>query len=314
MRDRSWRLHGSITALASPFRDGRLDEERLGAMVARQVARGTTALVVSGSTGEASMLSMSEHVRLIRTVSAVAAGCVPVIAGCTATATEVSRFLAVAAARAGADAVMLAAPPYVKPTQEGIAAHMRAVARAADLPVVLYDVPSRVGVAIADATVARLFAEGVVIALKDATGDLSRPARLRALCGPGLVQLTGEDAEAVAYRAAGGDGCVSVTANLSPALCALVQRCWDDGDIRRARDIEAVLAPLHRALFLESNPIPLKAALAEIGLCGDVVRAPLTPALEATRAALAVALAGVMPAEDDAARCRAAVPVMRMTG
>jgi 4-hydroxy-tetrahydrodipicolinate synthase len=313
MRDRSWRLHGSITALASPFRDGRLDEERLGAMVARQLARGTAGLVASGSTGEASMLSMSEHVRLIRAVSAVAAGSVPVIAGCTATATEVSRFLAVAAARAGADAVMLAPPPYVKPTQEGIAAHMRAVARAADLPVVLYDVPSRVAVAIADATVARLFAEGVVIALKDATGDLSRPARLRALCGPGLVQLTGEDAQTVAYRAAGGDGCVSVTANVAPALCALVQQCWDDGDIRRARDIEAMLAPLHAALFLESNPIPLKAALAEAALCADIVRAPLTPAVEATRAALARALAGVMPEEGEAARFRAAAP-MRMTG
>lgn len=180
MRDRSWRLHGLITALASPFRDGRLDEERLTVMAARQVARGTTALVASGSTGEASMLSISEHVRLIRMVAAVSAGCVPVIAGCTATATEVSRFLAVAAARAGADAVMM--------------------------------------------------------------------------------------------------------------------------------------APLHTALFLESNPIPLKAALAAIRLCAETVRAPLTPALEATRAALSRALAKVMTEEDAVARLQSAAPMMRMAG
>lgn len=314
MRDRNWRLHGSITALASPFRDGRLDEDRLGMMVARQMARGTSALVAAGSTAEASMLSMSEHVRLIRTVSAVAGGRVPVVAGCTATATEVSRFLAVAAARAGADAVMLAPPPYVKPTQEGIVAHVREVARAADLPVVIYDVPSRVGVAIADDTVARLYAEGLIIGLKDASGDLSRPGRLRGLCGPGLVQLTGEDPQAVGYRAAGGSGCVSVTANVAPALCALLQRCCDDGDEGQARDIESLLASLQAALFLESNPIPLKAALACIGLCADTVRAPLTPAVAATRAALDRALAVVMVHEEGAARVRLAVPTLGMTG
>jgi 4-hydroxy-tetrahydrodipicolinate synthase len=307
------RLGGSITALASPFRDGRIDEAAVVLMIERQIARGTTALVVSGSTGEAAMLSLSEHARLVKLVAAVAGGRVPVIAGCTASATDVACGLAVAAARGGADGLLLAAPPYVKPTQAGIACHVRAVARAADLPVVLYDVPSRVGVAVADETVAGLFAQGVVVALKDATGDLSRPGRLRALCGPGLVQLTGEDALAAGYRAMGGDGCISVTANLAPALCARLHQRWVAGDLAGVAALRALLAPLHAALFLEGNPIPLKAALGMVGLCGETVRAPLTPASEATRAVLRSALAAVMPREDEAARA-ASAPRLRLVG
>lgn len=306
------RLQGSIVALASPFRDGRLDEAALAVLTERQIARGTSALVVAGSTGEASMLSLSEHVRLVRVAVAVSAGRVPVIAGCTAIATEMSRSLAVAAARAGADALMLAPPPYVKPTQAGIIVHMREVSRAADLPIVLYDVPGRTGVAIEDATVAALHTCGTAIGLKDATGDMRRPALLRATCGPGLALLTGEDAQAAIYRAAGGDGCVSVTANVAPYLCAQLQQCCDLGDLGGLNALEVLLAPLHAALFLESNPIPLKAALAQICLCTETLRAPLTPATDATRAALGRALATVMEAE-----CRwqrSASRAMRLAG
>jgi len=295
-------LGSSIAALASPFRCGRLDEAALAVMVERQIQRGTSALVVSGSTGEAAMLSLSEHARLVRLVSVIAAGRVPVIAGCTASATEMASGLAVAAARAGADALLLAPPPYVKPTQAGITAHVKAVARAADLPVILYDVPSRVGVAVADATVAELHATGVAVALKDATGDLSRVRRLRSLCGPSLLQFTGEDGLAAAYRAMGGNGCISVTANVAPALCAALHRAWETGQQHRFETLRDMLAPLHAALFLESNPIPLKAALRALGLCEDTLRAPLTAATETTRSTLRAVLQGVMSLEDDLAR------------
>jgi 4-hydroxy-tetrahydrodipicolinate synthase len=300
------RLSGSITALATPFRDGRIDEAAQVALVERQILRGTAALVVCGSTGEAAMLSLAEHAHNVRLVVSVAAGRVPVIAGCTAQATADACALAVAAVRAGADGLLLAPPPYVKPTQLGIIAHTTAVARAADLPIVLYDVPSRVGVAIADTTVANLSDAGHVIAVKDATGDLSRPPRLRDLCGPGLLQFTGEDSLAGAYRAMGGHGCISVTANVAPALCAALHSAWDAGDLARHVRLRDLLAPLHAALFAESNPIPLKAALAQLHLCLDGLRAPLTPASPTTHDRLAGVLARILPAEDREARPRSA--------
>jgi 4-hydroxy-tetrahydrodipicolinate synthase len=223
---------------------------------------------------------------------------VPVIAGCTAAATEASVSLATAAARAGADALLLAPPPYMKPTQEGIIAHVGAVMGAADLPIVLYDVPARTGVAVADATVARLFEQGLIAAIKDATADLSRPPRLRALCGEQLLQFGGDDATAVAYRAMGGVGCVSVTANVTPALCAALHRSWDEGDLARVARLRDLLDPLHQALFIESNPIPLKAALAAVALCGGELRLPLTRASENTRLRLQHVLDTVMPVEE----------------
>jgi 4-hydroxy-tetrahydrodipicolinate synthase len=291
------RLTGSITALATPFRDGRIDEGAVVALVERQIRAGTAALVVCGSTGEAAMLSLSEHARLVRLVAAIAAGRIAVIAGCTATATDVARGLAVASCRAGADALLLAPPPYVKPTQAGIMHHVRAVGEAAELPVILYDVPSRVGVAIADETVATLYDRGHIAAIKDATGDLDRPRRLRRLCGVGLAQFSGEDAQAVQHRAMGGAGCISVTANLTPALCARMHKSWDRGDIAEVERIAGILGPLHAALFMESNPIPLKAALGMLGLCGEALRAPLTQAADPTRQALRAALTHVMPQE-----------------
>ena len=290
-------LRGSITAIATPFRDGRIDEGAVVALVERQIRGGTAGLVVAGSTGEAAMLSISEHARLVRLVVAVAAGRIPVIAGCTASATDMACGLAVAACRSGADTLLLAPPPYVKPTQEGIIRHVRAVGRAAELPVVLYDVPSRVGVAIADETVAHLHNGSHIAAIKDATGDLDRPLRLRRLCGAELAQFSGEDLQAVQHRARGGVGCISVSANVAPALCARMHNRWDASDAIEVERIGSILAPLHAALFMESNPIPLKAALAMLSLCRETVRAPLTPASDATRQALRAALASVMPME-----------------
>ena len=296
------RILGSLTALATPFRQTRIDWDALSRLCERQVARGTAALIVCGSTGEAAALTQPEYARAVHTVVEAARRRVPVIAGCTALSTSATVALGVEAATAGAGALLCAVPPYVKPAQEGIFAHVRAVAHAADLPVVLYDVPSRASVAIADATVARLFEAQYVVGFKDATADLSRPPRLRALCGEGLAQWSGDDATAPGYRAMGGHGCISVTANVAPALCAALHAAWDNGDRARFAELRDLLAPLHAALFVESNPVPLKAALACLKLCTNEVRLPLTRATPATDEVLRNVLAGIMREEELAAR------------
>ena len=293
---------GSLTALATPFRHTRLDCDALARLSERQIARGTAALIACGTTGEAAALTQSEYARAVHTVTEAAAGRVPVIAGCTAPSTATTIALGQEAASAGADALLCAVPPYVKPSQEGIFAHIRAIAHATDLPVVLYDVPSRAGVAIADDTVARLHEAQYIVGLKDATADLSRPPRLRARCGDRFMQWSGDDATAPAYRAMGGDGCISVTANVVPALCALLHAAWDNGDLVRFSALRDLLDPLHAALFQESNPIPVKAALAALQLCGNDMRLPLTRPLPATAARLDAVLAAIMRAEEAAVR------------
>jgi 4-hydroxy-tetrahydrodipicolinate synthase len=293
---------GSLTALVTPFRQTRVDWDALSRLSERQIARGTAALIVCGSTGEAAGLTQPEYARAVHTVVEAAAGRVPVIAGCTALSTSAAIALGCEAATAGADALLCAVPPYVKPTQEGIFAHIRAIAHATDLPIVLYDVPSRAGVPIADDTVARLYDAQFIVGLKDATADLSRPPRLRARCGDRFMQWSGDDATAPGYRAMGGHGCISVTANVAPALCALLHAAWDHGDLVRFAELRDRLDPLHHALFVESNPIPVKAALASLKLCSDEVRLPLTRATPATVAKLEAVLAPIMREEEQAAR------------
>jgi 4-hydroxy-tetrahydrodipicolinate synthase len=205
------------------------------------------------------------------------------------------------AARVGADALLCAPTPYVKPSQEGIAAHIRAIADASGLPIVAYDVPGRAGVSIRDETLAALFEHGLIAGLKDATADLARPPRLRALCGETFAQLSGDDATAAVYRAAGGHGCISVTANLVPSLCSTLHTAWDRADqagFTRFARLRDRLAPLHDALFAETNPVPLKAALALLGLATAEVRLPLTKCCEATRWRLERALRPLMEIEE----------------
>jgi 4-hydroxy-tetrahydrodipicolinate synthase len=289
-------IGGSWVALVTPFRAEGIDENALGRLVEWQIQRGSAALVMCGSTGEAATLTAAEAMRVVRIAVEASHGRVPVVAGCTASGTDHAITLAMDAAKAGADALLCAPPPYVKPTQEGIVAHIRAIAHATDRPIVLYDVPGRVGVGLADATVARLFDDQLIVALKDATADLSRPPRLGSLCGRALLQLSGDDATAPGYRAMGGDGCISVTANVAPALCAAMHRAWDSGELVAFGRVRDQLDPLHAALFAESNPIPVKAALAELGLCSDAVRLPLTRATKATRERLRALLPDVMAA------------------
>jgi 4-hydroxy-tetrahydrodipicolinate synthase len=291
-------LGGSLTALATPFRDGAIDEPAFIALCRRQIERGTTALVVCGSTGEAAALGLEEQALLFRLAVDTANGLVPVIAGCGGPSTEAAAAVAGVAASCGVAALLCAATPYVKPSQEGIIAHMRKLAHVSDLPVIVYDVPSRAGVAIKDDTVARLFERGLVIGIKDATAELGRPPRLRALCGPDFLQLSGDDATAAAYRAAGGHGCISVTANLVPSLCASMHLSWGSLDMAGFAGTRDLLAPLHDALFLESNPVPLKAALAMLALSSDYVRLPLLRAAEATRDRLSEVLAPIMSREE----------------
>ena len=245
---------------------------------------------------------LSEYARAVRTVVEVTAHRAPVIVGCTTLVTSAAVTIGLEASSAGADALLCAVPPYVKPTQEGIIAHIRAIAHATDLPVVLYDVPSRSGVAITDNTVARLHDAELIVGLKDATADVTRPTRLRARCGNDFLQWSGDDATAPAYRAMGGTGCISVTANVAPALCALLHRSWDSGDLTRFAALRDLLDPLNAVLFKESNPIPVKAALAGLGLCTDEVRLPLTRATLATQERLLALMPPVMLAEEHAAQ------------
>ena len=293
---------GSLTALATPFRDARPDWDALSRLSERQIERGTAALIVCGSTGEAAGLTQAEYARAVHLVVETANARVPVIAGCTAPSTSVAIALGTEAAAAGAAALLCAVPPYVKPTQDGIFAHLRAIAHATDLPIVLYDVPSRSAAAISDDTVVRLHDAELIVGLKDATADLSRPTRLRARCGDAFMQWSGDDATAPAYRAMGGADCISVTANVTPALCALLHRAWDTGDLSRFAALRDLLDPLHAALFVESNPIPVKAALAHLGLCTSEVRLPLTRATLATQERLLTTMTPVMQAEEHAAR------------
>ncbi len=293
-------IGGSLAALVTPFREGKVDDRALATLCERQIRGGTAGLVVCGSTGEATALSAAEHARVVTVAVESAANRVPVIAGCSAPATEAATLLAVAATRNGATALLCAPPPYSRPAQEGIASHVRAVAHAADLPVILYDVPGRVGVAIEDETVARLYERGLVMAIKDAAGDLSRPARLRSLCGGDLIQFSGDDATAPAHRAMGGHGCISVSANVTPALCARLHAAWDRIDLVEFARIRDLLAPLHRSLFLESSPGPVKAALCMVGLCNGDLRLPLSRACCSTLDALGSLLPEVIRAEDEA--------------
>jgi 4-hydroxy-tetrahydrodipicolinate synthase len=303
-------LPGSLTALVTPFRDDTtLDLTALSLLVERQVSGGTSGLVVCGSTGEAASLVLSEYADTVRCVVEAAARRVPVIAGCTTMATPAAIVLAKAACMVGADALLCAPPPYVKPSQPGLVAHIGAIAGATELPVVLYDVPSRSGVPIADATIAQLHDAGLIVGLKDATADLSRPPRLRALCGDRFAQWSGDDATAAAYRAMGGAGCISVTANVTPTLCTFMHDAWDRRDVTRFAALRDLLDPLHAALFVETNPVPVKSALASLGLCSDQVRLPLLRATAGTLERLCMVMPQVMLAEEHAARSIAQMPM-----
>lgn len=277
------KLSGYAPALPTPFSaDGRIDCDAFERFCDRQVAEGATALIVCGTTGEAPTLTPTEHRKLVWLATKTARGRVPVIAGAGSNATAHAIELGKDAEAAGADAILSVVPYYNKPTQAGLLAHFRAIADATGLPLILYDVPSRTVTGLADDTVARLAEHPRIIGLKDATGDVTRPARLRPLVGAGFRLLSGDDATAPAFIAQGGDGSISVTSNLAPGLCRTLYLRRRQG--ARAQALADMLARLTAALSRETNPAPLKYALSLLGLMSTKVRLPLVePTLDTRR-------------------------------
>ncbi len=271
-------FQGSLVALVTPMRaDGAVDEEALRALVEFHVAEGTDAIVAVGTTGESATLSEAEHCRVIARVVEFAAGRIPVIAGTGANATDEAIRLTRCAREAGADACLLVTPYYNKPTQEGLYLHHRAVAEAVDIPQILYNVPGRTAVDMQPETVARLAEIPNIVGLKDATGDLDRFHRERELCPGDFVIYSGDDATAMELMLAGARGDISVTANVAPRLMHEMCTAAVNGERERAAAINGRLMPLHKGLFVESNPIPVKWALYEMGRIPEGIRLPLTP-------------------------------------
>jgi 4-hydroxy-tetrahydrodipicolinate synthase len=286
-------FQGSITALITPFKDGKIDAKAFQRLVEWQIDQGTHGLVPVGTTGESPTLTHDEHKRVVELCIEAAAGRVPVIAGagsnCTAEAVELTRH----AKQAGADGVLVVTPYYNKPTQEGLYLHFKAVNDCADIPVLIYNIPGRSLVDMSVETMARLFKLANIVGVKDATANMARASQQRAALGPDFVQLSGEDATALGFMAHGGQGCISVTANVAPSLCSEFQLACLGGNFKRALELQDRLMPLHDALFVESNPGPVKYAAEKLGLCSSETRLPLAPLTQASKAKVDAALAQV---------------------
>ena len=289
-------FHGSIVALITPFRNGSIDPSALQSLVEWHVEQGTRGLVPVGTTGESPTLSHAEHERVVELVVEAAARRLPVIAGAGSNSTDEAIHLAEHAARAGADAILVVTPYYNKPTQEGLFAHFKAVHDATDLPLIIYNIPGRSAVDMSVDTMAALAKLPNVVGVKDATCDLARPLLTALACGEDFCQLSGEDITALAFLAHGGHGCISVTANVAPSQCSEMHDAWQRGDARGALAIHQRLTPLHKALFLETSPAPVKYAVSRLGRCAPEVRLPLVPPKAPTRAAVDAAMvaAGLM--------------------
>ena len=284
---------GSCTALVTPFHNGAVDADRFCKLVDFQIENGTAALVPVGTTGEAPTLSHEEHDLVVELCIKQAAGRVPVIAGAGSNSTAEAVRLARHAAAAGADAVLIVSPYYNKPTQAGLYSHFAAVAGAVDVPVIVYDIPGRSIVRVNDDTLAKLAADhGNVSGIKDATADLARPTILQNMLGNGFTQLSGEDATALPYLAAGGHGCISVTANIAPKLLSDMHAAWWSGDMTKAQAIHKKLLPLHEAMFCEASPGPVKYAASLLGICTAETRLPLCEIAESSKSQVKEALAG----------------------
>lgn len=285
-------LHGSLTALVTPFKNGAVDETAFAALIERQIAAGTHGLVPAGTTGETPTLTLEERLRVVELCVEVTAGRVPVVAGTGLNATAATIELQDHAKRVGADAGLVVAPYYNKPSQDGIAAHFKAVADAVALPIVAYNVPGRTITDILPETMARIASHPNVVAVKDATGEVERVTLHRDLIGEDFVQLSGEDASALGYNAHGGHGAISVTSNVAPELCAKFQDACRDRDWDTARRLNDTLTPLHLALFSAPSPGPSKYALSLLGLCAPDVRLPLLEIPDAAKAAVRKAMEG----------------------
>jgi 4-hydroxy-tetrahydrodipicolinate synthase len=275
---------GSLVALITPMRtDGSVDERAFAELVDWQVNEGSNGVVPVGTTGESPTLNHDEHKRVVAIAVEVSRGRVPVVAGTGSNSTEEAIELTRHAKQCGADAALIVTPYYNKPTQEGLFLHYTAIADAVDLPVVIYNIPPRSVIDMSVETMARLSKHPNIVGVKDATANLARPLHTRRACGSGFCQLSGEDHTAVAFLAAGGDGCISVTANVAPRLCSDMHIAWQEGRVNDAITIQDRLLPLHDALFAETSPAPVKFAASLLGKTSEYCRLPLAPLAEGTR-------------------------------
>ena len=286
-------FQGSITALITPFKNGEVDAKAFQRLVEWQIDQGTHGLVPVGTTGESPTLTHEEHKQVIELCIEAASGRVPVIAGTGSNSTSEAIALTRFAKKAGADGALVVTPYYNKPTQEGLYLHYKAINDAVDIPIIIYNIPGRSIVDMSVDTMARLFKLPNIVGVKDATANMARVSQQRAAMGTEFVQLSGEDATALGFNAHGGQGCISVTANIAPALCSEFQLACLGSNFKRALEIQDRLMPLHDALFVESNPGPVKYAAEKLGLCSGETRLPLAPLAAASKAKVDAALAKV---------------------
>ncbi|GAB5457748.1 MAG: 4-hydroxy-tetrahydrodipicolinate synthase [Henriciella sp.] len=269
-------FHGSIPALITPFKNGAIDRDAFANLIERQIEGGSAALVPCGTTGESATLSHAEHREVVELCISVAAGRLPVIAGAGSNSTSEAIELVEHAKSAGADAALVICPYYNKPDQAGLEAHFGAINDAVSMPVLLYNVPGRTACDLLPDTVARLAKLPNIVGIKDATGDLGRVSLHTSLtAGEQFVQVSGDDPSALGFLAMGGSACISVTANVAPALCAAMHEAFQDGDMETAQLIEARLIALHNAMFVSPSPAPAKYVLEKLGLCSNEVRLPI---------------------------------------
>jgi 4-hydroxy-tetrahydrodipicolinate synthase len=284
------KFHGSMTALVTPFKDGKIDEPAYRALIDWQITSGSHGLVPVGTTGESPTLTHEEHRHAVDICIDEARGRVPVIAGAGSNNTGEAVELARHAEQSGADAVLVVTPYYNKPTQEGLYQHYKAINDAVGIPIIIYNIPGRSIVDMSVETMARLFELKNIAGVKDATANMARVSQQRAAMGPDFNQLSGEDITALGFMAHGGHGCISVTSNVAPRLCAEFQAACIKGDFAVALKLQDKLAPLHTNLFVETSPAPIKYAMSLIGKCANTVRLPMVPASEKAQAAVREAM------------------------
>lgn len=287
---------GSLPALVTPFKNGKVDMDALKKLVDWQIEEGSTALVPVGTTGESPTVSHEEHRAIVEAVIKFAAGRVKVIAGAGSNSTSEAIDLIQHAERAGADAALVVTPYYNKPTQAGLIAHFTAIHEASNLPIIIYNIPGRSVVDMSPATMGELAKLPRIVGVKDATGDLARVPRTRITCGTEFIQLSGEDATALGFNAHGGVGCISVTANVAPRLCAEMQAATLAGDYRKALEVQDRLMPLHDAIFIEPGLVGAKYGLSLLGHCTDDVRLPHVGLTDGTKEKIRAAMrhAGIL--------------------
>jgi 4-hydroxy-tetrahydrodipicolinate synthase len=292
------KFHGSMPALVTPFKDGKIDEQAFRALIDWQIASGSHGLVPVGTTGESPTLSHEEHRRAVSICIDEARGRVPVIAGAGSNNTHEAVELARHAEKAGADAVLVVTPYYNKPNQEGLYRHFKAVNDAVGVPIIIYNIPPRSVVDMSVETMKRLYELKNIVGVKDATGNVARVSLQRQAMGTGFIQLSGEDMTALSCMAAGAHGCISVTANVAPALCAELMEATFKGDYQHALRVQDRLTPLHAAIFIEPGVCGMKYALSVLGRARNEVRLPLVPVVEGTEAAIRRAMvhAGILNA------------------